>query len=39
VLLVAVATSTLVAALVIEPATARTAFPPASPASSASSRG
>ncbi len=39
VLLVAVATSMLVASLVIEPATARTAFPPAAPASSASSRG
>jgi hypothetical protein len=39
VLLVAVGISTLVAAFVIEPTTARVAFPPASPASSGSSRG
>jgi serine/threonine protein kinase len=39
VLLVAVAISTLVAAFVIEPTTARVAFPPAAPASSGSSRG
>ncbi len=39
VLLVAVSTSTLIAAFVIEPATARLAFPPSAPTSSGSYRG